>query len=126
MFGPPASAGVYRTGRSSRGIASASSATAWRRAPRARPEGGGEEAAATIAVEYEELPAIFDPEGALAPDAPVLHPDAAEYTYFGGPRPPRQHPNAQGHVVHEHGDVASGFESAAAVFEHEFRVPRVP
>jgi len=84
-----------------------------------------EEAAATIAVEYEELPAIFDPEAALAPDAPVLHPDAAAYTYFGGPRPPRQHPNAQGHVVHEHGDVASGFESAAAVFEHEFSVPRV-
>jgi CO/xanthine dehydrogenase Mo-binding subunit len=84
-----------------------------------------EEAAAAITVEYEELPAVFDPESALASDAPVLHPDAAEYKYFGGARPPRPHPNAQGHVVHEHGDVASGFENAAAVFEHEFRVPRV-
>ncbi len=84
-----------------------------------------EEAAASVTVEYEELPAVFDPETALAPDAPVLHPDAAEYTYFGGARPARPHPNAQGHVVHEHGDVAAGFETAAAVFEHEFNVPRV-
>ena len=84
-----------------------------------------EQAAAAIAVEYEELPAVFDPEAALAADAPVLHPDAAEYTYLGGPRPGRPHPNVQGHVVHEHGDVSAGFESAAAVFEHEFDVPRV-
>jgi CO/xanthine dehydrogenase Mo-binding subunit len=84
-----------------------------------------EQAAAAIVVEYEELPALFDPEAALASDAPVLHPDAAEYKYFGGTRPARPHPNAQGHVMHEHGDVASGFESAAAVFEHEFSVPRI-
>jgi len=84
-----------------------------------------EEAAAAIAVEYEELPAVLDPDAALAPDASVLHPDAAEYTYFGGTRPARAHPNVQGQVVHEHGDVAAGFENAAAVFEHEFSVPRV-
>lgn len=84
-----------------------------------------EEAAAAIGIEYEELPALFDPETALTSDAPVLHPDAAEYKYFGGARPPRPHPNAQGYVVHQHGDLASGFESAAAVFEHEFSVPRV-
>ena len=84
-----------------------------------------EEAVAAIAVEYEELPAVFDPEAALAPDAPVLHPDSDDYKYFGGARPARPHPNAQGHVVHEHGDVGAGFESAAAVLEHEFSVPRV-
>jgi CO/xanthine dehydrogenase Mo-binding subunit len=84
-----------------------------------------ERAAAAIAIEYEELPAVFDPEASLARDAPVLHPDADEYTYFGGARPARPHANAQGKVVHEHGDVAAGFESAAAVFEHEFDVPRV-
>jgi CO/xanthine dehydrogenase Mo-binding subunit len=84
-----------------------------------------EAAAAAVEVEYEELPAVFDPEHALAPDAPVLHPDAAEYTYFGGTRPARPQANAQGYVVHEHGDMAGGFESAAAVFEHEFNVPRV-
>src|SRR5688500_17263535 len=75
-----------------------------------------EAAAAAIAVEYEELPAVLDPEAALAPDATVLHPEPAEYKYFGGARPDRPHPNVQGHVVHEHGDVAAGFESAVAVF----------
>jgi CO/xanthine dehydrogenase Mo-binding subunit len=84
-----------------------------------------EAAAAAIAVEYEELPAVLDPDDALAPDAPLLHPDAEEYTYFGGARPARAHANVQGHIVHEHGDVAAGFGSAAAVFEHEFTVPRV-
>ena len=84
-----------------------------------------EQAAALVEIEYEELPAVFDPEGALAADAPVLHPDAADYKYFGGARPDRPHPNAQGHVVHEHGDVAAGFKNAAAIFEHEFTVPRV-
>ena len=31
-----------------------------------------EEAAALVDVKYEELPAVFDPEAALAPDAPAL------------------------------------------------------
>src|SRR5206468_5729787 len=38
-----------------------------------------EEAARLVEVEYEELPAVFDAEAALASDAPVLHSDAAEY-----------------------------------------------
>jgi CO/xanthine dehydrogenase Mo-binding subunit len=84
-----------------------------------------EAAAAAIAVEYEELRAVLDPEAALAPDAPILHPEATEYTYFGGARPARPHENMQGHVIDEHGDLAAGFESATAVFEHEFSVPRV-
>jgi CO/xanthine dehydrogenase Mo-binding subunit len=82
-------------------------------------------ALAAIAVEYEELPALFDPESALAPDAPPLHPDAAEELVLGGQRPVVPHPNAQGHAVHEHGDVAAGFAAAARVFEHAFDVPRV-
>ncbi len=84
-----------------------------------------EQAAALIEVQYEELPAVFDTAAALAADAPVLHPDAADYKYFGGARPARPHPNAQGHVVHEHGDVATGFENASAVFEHEFKTVHV-
>ena len=32
-----------------------------------------EEAAELIRVEYEELPAVFDPEEALKPDAPLVH-----------------------------------------------------
>ena len=34
-----------------------------------------EDAAAEVLVEYRELPAVIDPEAALAPDAPRPHPD---------------------------------------------------
>ena len=89
-----------------------------------------EEAGRLVEVEYEELPAVFDADAALAPDAPVLHPDAAEYplvTRRGEEvkRRPVPHPNVQGHDLHEHGDLAAGFARAARVFEHEFRVPPV-
>src|SRR6266568_801968 len=53
-----------------------------------------------IDVQYEELPAIFDPREALADDAPILHPDGDGYTLFGqGERPPRAHPNVQGSQI---------------------------
>ncbi len=84
-----------------------------------------EEGARAVDVTYEELAAVFDPAAALAPDAPVLHPEAAEYRILGVARQPVPHPNAQGHQVHEHGDVAAGFARAARVFEHEFQIPRV-
>jgi CO/xanthine dehydrogenase Mo-binding subunit len=89
-----------------------------------------EDAARLVEIEYEELPAVFDAAAALAPDAPVLHPDAAEYplvTRRGEvvTRAPVPHPNVQGHAVHEHGDLAAGFANAARVFEHTFRVPPV-
>lgn len=84
-----------------------------------------EEAARTIEVEYEELPPIFTVDAALAKDAAVLHPDHATYAYLGGgTRPEVPHPNVQGYVVHEHGDLAAGFAAAARVFEHTFTYGR--
>ena len=77
-----------------------------------------------IEVVYEVLPAVLDPQDALVPDAPVLHPDADEYHYFGT-RPVRSHPNIQGHVVREFGDLDGAFAAATHVFEHEFRLARV-
>ena len=38
-----------------------------------------EEALTLIDVEYEELPAVFDPLEALKPGAPLIHPDYASY-----------------------------------------------
>jgi CO/xanthine dehydrogenase Mo-binding subunit len=38
-----------------------------------------EEALGLVKVEYEELPAVFDPLEALKPEAPVLHPDYFSY-----------------------------------------------
>ncbi len=83
-----------------------------------------DEAAAAIAVDYDELPAVLDPESALAPDAPLIHPDVAEERALRE-RPKSPHPNVHGYALHEHGDVAAGFASAARVFEHVFDVPRV-
>ncbi len=84
-----------------------------------------DEAARAIEVEYEELPPVLSIEAALAPDAPVLHPERASYLYLGGGEPPKvSHPNQQGVVVHEHGDVAAGFAAAARVFEHTFEYGR--
>ena len=84
-----------------------------------------EAAAARITVDYEELPAVLDPLGALEPGAPIIHPASAEYRYLGGERPPRDHPNIQGQVAHEHGDVGAAFEAAAHVVEGRFTVARV-
>jgi CO/xanthine dehydrogenase Mo-binding subunit len=89
-----------------------------------------EEAARLVEVEYEELPAVFDAVAALATDAPILHPDAAEYPVVArrGEQVRRAavpHPNVQGHDLHEHGDLAAGFARAARIFEHTFTVPPV-
>src|SRR5258707_6141637 len=84
-----------------------------------------EAALGAIQVDYEELPAVFTPDEALAPGAPVLHPDAAEYKYLRGTREPVPHPNVQGAMVDEHGDVAAAFTSAARIFEHDSELARV-
>ena len=84
------------------------------------------EAAQLIEVEYEELPPVISAEAALEPDAPVLHEDAERYTFLGGERPPRPHPNVQGVIRVERGleELERRFAEAAHVFEHTFRTPR--
>jgi len=42
-----------------------------------------EEAARLVEVEYEDLPVVIDVASALAPSAPVLHPDLSSYFYAG-------------------------------------------
>ena len=83
-----------------------------------------EAAARAISLDLEELPAILDPEAALAPGAPALHPDPSPYVYLGGKRPPVPHPNVQGYGLHEHGDAKAAFASAYRTFEHTFTLAR--
>src|SRR6266851_4740705 len=86
-----------------------------------------EAAIRAIDVEYEELPAVFDPREALAEDAPVLHPLGDDYALFGpGTRAPRPHPNVQGtQVIHKNDqDIDEIFAQATHVFEHTFSTPR--
>ncbi len=85
-----------------------------------------EEAARLIEIEYEELPAVFDTASALAPDAPVLHPDADEYLFLEATRKPRSHPNIQGGRTLKKGDedLEPHFAGAYRVYEHRFHTPR--
>jgi CO/xanthine dehydrogenase Mo-binding subunit len=86
-----------------------------------------EHAAAQITVEYEELPPILSPENALTDAAPILHPDAADYVYFGGNRPAIPHPNVQGQVIITVGtdqNRQEAFKKAHRIFEHTFKTPR--
>jgi CO/xanthine dehydrogenase Mo-binding subunit len=83
-------------------------------------------AAGLVAVDYEDLPAVFDPERALDDGAPVLHPDATSYRQIGAARPARRHPNIQGEhlIVTGDADIEQAMARADRVFEHEFRTPR--
>jgi CO/xanthine dehydrogenase Mo-binding subunit len=86
-----------------------------------------ERAAELVQVDYDELQVVASPRDALAEDAPILHPDADQYTYFGGKRPPVPHPNVQGQVIVSVGTDqarAEAFASAHRVFEHTFQTPR--
>jgi CO/xanthine dehydrogenase Mo-binding subunit len=85
------------------------------------------DAVQAIHVQFDELPAVFDPLEALSDGAPVLHPDGDSYALFGpGERAPRSHPNVQGsQLIHkDDADIEQVFASASRVFEHSFSTPR--
>jgi len=82
-----------------------------------------EAAIAAIEVEYEELPAVFDPLLAMGADAPLLHDDIAGYE--GAPRDwlaPDVH-NGQSRLAWSKGNIEQGFRGADRVFAHTFRIP---
>ena len=80
----------------------------------AETEGAAEAACRLLAVTYEILPAVFDPEQAMEPNAPVLHQKGGE---------------ARGNIyvgIHgEVGSVAEGFAAADAVHERTYSTSRV-
>jgi carbon-monoxide dehydrogenase large subunit len=77
-----------------------------------------EEALHLIEVEYDELPAVFDPLEAMKPSAPVLHPDVASYE--GAPQDllVKDIPNVCNRISFRKGDVEKGFREADLVIEH--------
>ncbi len=77
-----------------------------------------EEALSLVQVEYEPLPAVFDAEAAMAPDAPLLHPDVA--SYVGREWDLGNAPNVHAYYAHERGDLARGLAEADLVIEHTF------
>jgi CO/xanthine dehydrogenase Mo-binding subunit len=81
-----------------------------------------EEALLLIDVEYEPLPAVFDPLEALGLDAPLLHPEVN--SYFGLPKPLEKPSNAFVWDTWGKGNVDEGFAQADLVIENTFTVPR--
>ena len=80
-------------------------------------------AAAAVAVEYEELPAVFDPLAAAESEAPLLHPQVGESA--NDPVSAGVRPLAGTNICHRfrllHGDVEAGFREADVVVEETFR-----
>ncbi len=83
-----------------------------------------EKAVNLIEVEYELLEPVFDPEFGASPDAPLIHPDLAEYEVpnFIFPKPGT---NIANHFKIRKGDVDSAWEKCATIVEHKFRIPHV-
>src|SRR5256886_1562980 len=81
-----------------------------------------EEALALIDVEYEELPAVFDPLEALGEEAPILHPEVN--SYIGLPRPLEKPSNAFARDTWSKGNIDEGFAQADLIIENTFTVPR--
>jgi len=76
-----------------------------------------------IQVDYEELPAVFDPLAAAKPGAPIIHP--ALHTYKGLPKPIDGPTNVFVHELFTRGDVAEGFARSDVIVENTFTVARV-
>jgi CO/xanthine dehydrogenase Mo-binding subunit len=81
-----------------------------------------EEALELIEIEYEALPAVFDPLEAMNPDAPLLHPDYASYE---GPNKTNGLSNVRSRVQSSKGDVEQGFSESDTIFENTFRTQAV-
>jgi CO/xanthine dehydrogenase Mo-binding subunit len=83
------------------------------------------EAIELIDVEYEELPAVFDPEEALKPGAPILHPGPRRI--IAG-RPDVAARSQEGtNIVHlfkqRKGEMGRGFRDSDRIFENSFFSP---
>lgn len=76
-----------------------------------------------IEVDYEELPAVFDPLEAIKDGAPIIHPDLNSYK--GLPEKFAKPTNEFVRNVFTRGDVAVGFAEADVIVENTFTVARV-
>ncbi|MCA0305591.1 MAG: molybdopterin-dependent oxidoreductase [Proteobacteria bacterium] len=82
----------------------------------AESEGAAEAGVRALAVDWEVLPAVFDPVAAMEPGAPILH-DKNEVVTDNG--------NIFCTLQGEIGDVAQGFREAEVVHEHTYSTSRV-
>jgi len=83
-----------------------------------------ERASELVEVEYENLPAVFDPVDALKPEAPLLHERMEEYRHLPAFQPVPG-TNIANRFTLVHGEVEKGFLQADEFVEDEFRVSHV-
>ena len=82
-----------------------------------------EAALGLIEVDYEVLPAVFDPLAATEPGAPLIHDDVAGYDGAPHERLATDVHNGLTRLFWSKGDVEQGFREADVTLEHTFRVP---
>lgn len=81
-----------------------------------------DEALDLIEVKTEELPGIFDYEGSVRPDAPLIHEDHEAYTTV---KPLKRYGNVCLHTRIVKGDIQKGFAESDRVFEDTYSTPVV-
>lgn len=82
------------------------------------------EAVKLVEIEYEVLPAVYDPVESAQPDAPLLHPDLGSYTVanFIFPEPGT---NISENFKIRKGDVEKCWSDCEVVAEGKFRLPPI-
>ncbi|WP_025037685.1 molybdopterin-dependent oxidoreductase [Bradyrhizobium sp. DOA9] len=86
----------------------------------AETEAAAEAACRALKVSYEILPALIDPEQAMTPGAPVVHPDRTSANRVADARR-----NLVAETHGEFGDVAAALATSAATYEATFHSHRV-
>ncbi|MBI4528472.1 MAG: xanthine dehydrogenase family protein molybdopterin-binding subunit [Deltaproteobacteria bacterium] len=87
-----------------------------------------EDALGLIDVEYEDLPAVFDPEKACLDGAPLVHEEMTSYLPNRGRSPtwkPVPGTNIIHQAVHAKGDVEAALAKSDFVFEDTFRTSQI-
>ena len=77
---------------------------------------------ASIEVDYEAVPAVFDAEAALLDDAPLVHPEWEQYE--AAPILVRRGNRSTRGIIRV-GDVEEGFAKSFRIFEHRFTTSKV-
>jgi CO/xanthine dehydrogenase Mo-binding subunit/aerobic-type carbon monoxide dehydrogenase small subunit (CoxS/CutS family) len=83
-------------------------------------EGAAEEACRRLKVDYDILPALIDPEQAMAAGAPIVHPDRTT-----GDRVADARHNLVAETHGEFGDVAAALATSAVTYEATYHSHRV-
>lgn len=83
------------------------------------------EALDLIHVEYEDLPAVFDPVEAMQPGAPILHDDLKGYVTLFPRTEKSMSGNVNYHAVIHQGNIEMGLAGSDIVFEDTYHTPKV-